>query len=515
MIPAHVPDEPPLTYADSFDIPVLFRNGPAKKPRRQWRTAQHTAWTGSNGFPAANGWYAPTTTWREIIKAATEVGRDVTPHLQNQPRYAHGELVARVSPLYAYLGAHPVTPRYPVPGAKGRRLTWNPVYAHGTELSARNAAGYRLGMTMSEWACRSLLGLGQTEHLELGGPIPALHTTFKNPKNKLPDLWGHHDTEELYWLIEAKGGNVGLGTLRKGWAQLAAGSSVLSSYAHRTVLVGASVRPGDDLFLTIDHNLHPGKPPLAPDGSDGSGGSGGSDDDGTTGPGNLEDQLGDSDDALIAAARAQMLAYLALRSAPASQLRTVPVPADRASRHRRSGLTTPLEHDSLTLAMRADARGAATGAEQQTLRAGIRSMGLDDFLSCRIPGTEVHLGMSRKLFAACERLHEEDLAIARRTPGLRAEDQPPADLELSDDAQEEQRLTQRRIFREQQEEARPRLRPLLRDAYERGAASNWSDLLRRPQEPELDLEGDEGLLEAATPETYLAVSRYDLPPARV
>jgi hypothetical protein len=123
--------------------------------------------------------------------------------------------------------------------------------------------------------------------------------------------------------------------------------------------------------------------------------------------------------------------------------------------------------------------------------------------------------MSRKLFAACERLREEDLAIAQRTPGLRAEDQQADDQELSDDAQEEQRLTQRRIFREQQEEARPRLRPLLRHAYERGATSDWSNLLRRPQEPELDLEGDGGLLEAATPETYLAVSRYGLPPARV
>jgi hypothetical protein len=71
-----------------------------------------------------------------------------------------------------------------------------------------------------------------------------------------------------------------------------------------------------------------------------------------------------------------------------------------------------------------------------------------------------------------------------------------------------------RIFREQQEEARPRLRPRLRNAYERGAASDWSDLLRSPQEPELDLERDEGLLEAATPETYLAVSRYGLPPER-
>lgn len=302
-----------------------------------------------------------------------------------------------------------MAPRHPVPGVKGRRLTWNPVYAHGTERSAKIAAGYRLGMTMTEWACRSLLGLGQTEHLELGSPIPALLKAFKDPKKKLPDLWGHHETEQLYWLIEAKGGDVGLKKLREGWEQLTAGSKVLGAYGHRTVLVGASVRPDDDLFLTIDHDLHPGQPPLAPAGSDA--------DDEAAGPGNLEDRLGDSDDALIGAARAQMLAYLALRSAPAAQLRTVPVAADRASRRRRSGLTTPLEDDSLTLPMRADARGAAADTEQHALRAGIRSMGLDDFLSCRIPGTEVHLGMSRKLFAACERLHEEDLAIARRTPG--------------------------------------------------------------------------------------------------
>ncbi|MET9105025.1 gamma-glutamyltransferase [Streptomyces zhihengii] len=506
MIPAEVPDAPPLTYADSFDVPVLFRSGPARKPRRQWRTAKHTAWTGSDGFPAVDGWYAPTTTWREIIKAATEVGRDVTPHLQNQPRYAHGELVARVSPLYAYLGAHPVMPRYPVDGAKGRRLTWNPVYAHGTERSAKVAASYRLGMTMTEWACRSLLGLGQTEHLELGSPVPALLKTFKDPKKKLPDLWGRHETEKLYWLIEAKGGDVGLKKLREGWEQLAAGSQVLGAYAHRTVLVGASVRFEDDLFLTIDHELHPGLPPLAPAES--------STGDEAVGPANLEDRLGDSDDALIGAARAQMLTYLALRSVPATQLRAVPVAADRSSRRRRSGLTTPLEDDPFTLAMRDEARGEAADTEQHILRAGLHARGLDDFLSCRIPGTEVHLGMSRRLFAACERLHEEDLAIARRTPGLRAEDQPSVDLELSDEAQEEQRLAQRRIFREEQEEARPRLRPLLRDAYERGTTSSWSDLLRRPQEPRIDLRGDESLLEAATPETYVAVSRYDLPAAR-
>ncbi|MEU8319751.1 hypothetical protein AB0C33_15420 [Nonomuraea sp. NPDC048881] len=456
----------------------------------------------------ADGWYVSTTTWREIIKAAVEVGRDVAPHLQNQPRYAHGELVARVAPLYAYLGTHSVKPQHPVRGTMNRRLTLNPVYAYGTERSAKNAAAYRLGMTMTEWACRSLLGLGQTGHLELGGPIPALSNTFKNPKNKLPDLWGQHDAEGLYWLIEAKGGDVGLSMLRKGWEQLAAGSKIFSSYTHRIVLVGASVRPGDDLFLTIDHDLHLGRPPLTPAGSGLNGES-------AIEVGNLEDRLDDSDDALIGAARAQMLTYLALRSAPVSQLRTVPLPAERASRRRRSGLTMPLEGDDLTHAMRADVRRAATYyTDGHALRARLRSMGHDDFLTCRIPGTEVHLGMSRKLFAACERLHEEDLAIAQRTPGLRAEDQPADDQELSDDDQEEQRLSQRRIFRERQEEARPRLRPLLRGAYERGATSEWSDLLRRPQEPELDLESNEGLLEAATPETYLAVSRYSLPPAR-
>jgi hypothetical protein len=79
------------------------------------------------------------------------------------------------------------------------------VYAYGTERSAKNAAAYRLGMTMTEWACRSLLGLGQTEHLELGGPVPALRNTFKDPKEKLPDLWGQHQAENLYWLIEARG----------------------------------------------------------------------------------------------------------------------------------------------------------------------------------------------------------------------------------------------------------------------------------------------------------------------
>ncbi|MFJ4468551.1 hypothetical protein ACIP2X_13855 [Streptomyces sp. NPDC089424] len=173
-----------------------------------------------------------------------------------------------------------------------------------------------------------------------------------------------------------------------------------------------------------------------------------------------------------------------------------------------------MEQDGLTQGLRADARGADAQVEQLVLRAGVSSRCLDDFLTCRIPGTEVHLSMSRRLFASCERLHQGDLLIARRTSGLRAKEQQPDTEHISEADQEDQRLTRRRILHEQQEEACPRLRPLLRDAYEQGSTSEWSDLLHRHQEPQLELRGDDDLLEAATPETYLAVSRHNLPPSR-
>ncbi|MGJ5751635.1 hypothetical protein FB563_4020 [Streptomyces puniciscabiei] len=53
--------------------------------------------------------------------------------------------------------------------------------------------------------------------------------------------------------------------------------------------------------------------------------------------------------------------------------------------------------------------------------------------------------------------------------------------------------------------------PLLRHAYEQGDARQWSDLLPSGQEPPLTLDPDSGLLEAATPETYLALRQDDLP----
>ncbi|WP_234363529.1 gamma-glutamyltransferase [Streptomyces sp. TN58] len=380
MIPSPFADVPPLLYTDSVDIPVVFRDSPAARPFKQWRTAKPAPWPATAGFPAKNGWYLPTTTWREILKAATEVGRDITPNLLRLPQLASSELVARVAPLYAYLGTHAVDTKHTLAGSKGRRLTVNPVYEYGTERSAKNALGYRLGMTMAEWATRSLMGLGQTLHIEDGGPIPALRDKFVSTSAKLPDLWGLHEQENLYWMIEAKGGNVRGPRLWEGWKQLQGGSKVLHEYAHRRILVGASVQPQGDLFLTIDHDHHPGKPPLPPTVS-------------TTGPqppGSPEDHLGDSDDALMGTARAQMLVYLALSGAQPSRLKTVALPADRTNRRRSArGVTTPLERDTDAYAMRSDVRAEFADDAQPGRREYARALGLDDFLTYRVPGTEL------------------------------------------------------------------------------------------------------------------------------
>ncbi|WP_405543274.1 gamma-glutamyltransferase [Streptomyces goshikiensis] len=501
MIPSPFADVPPLLYTDSVDIPVLFRDSPAARPFKQWRTAKPSPWPATAGFPAKNGWYLPTTTWREILEAATEVGRDITPNLLRMPQLASSELVARVAPLYAYLGMHSVDTKHPLPGSMGRRLTVNPVYEYGTERSAKNALGYRLGMTMAEWATRSLMGLGQTLHIEDGGPVPALRDKFVTPSAKLPDLWGLHADENQYWMIEAKGGNVRSPRLWEGWKQLQGGTKVLHKYAHRRILVGASVQPQGDLFLTVDHDHHPGKEPLHPAS-------------GTTWPqppGSPEDHLGDSDDALMGTARAQMLVYLALSGAHPSRLKTVALPADRTNRRRSArGVTTPLERDTYAHAMRGDVRAAFADDAQPGRREYARTLGLDDFLTYRVPGTELRLGMSRQLFAACAQLHREDQLIAEQTPGMRAED-VRAGEPVSEEAEERRRHTQRRVFREQQDEQRARIEPRVREAFEYGRNRPWRELLHTQNDPRLDLDEDPGLLEAATAETYLAVREDYLP----
>lgn len=94
---------------------------------------------------------------------------------------------------------------------------------------------------------------------------------------------------------------------------------------------------------------------------------------------------------------------------------------------------------------------------------------------------------------------------------MRAEDRDRVEEDADEDAELERRRTQGRIFREQQEDARPRIAPRVRAAYDRGDTERWNQLLPSAQEPPLDLTEHPDLLEAATPETYLALRQEDLP----
>ncbi|WP_333771535.1 hypothetical protein [Streptomyces sp. IBSBF 2435] len=93
-----------------------------------------------------------------------------------------------------------------------------------------------------------------------------------------------------------------------------------------------------------------------------------------------------------------MLTFLALQSAPASRLRTVALSSDRTTRRRRRDvLITPLEDDEATLAARTVACVAAIYTDDANRRTWARALSLDDFLTCRIPGTDLQLGMSSRL----------------------------------------------------------------------------------------------------------------------
>jgi hypothetical protein len=142
-----------LQSPDAVDIAVLVRSGPQRWPTPHWHWAK-TPWP-AVGMVPPNGWYLVTTTWREIVKHATEVGRDVAPWLRNVPQLAGQELLARISPLYAYLSIEEKH-HVPHPHSAGRRLMASVVHEHGTEVTARGAFAYRLGMTMAQWACCGL-----------------------------------------------------------------------------------------------------------------------------------------------------------------------------------------------------------------------------------------------------------------------------------------------------------------------------------------------------------------------
>ncbi|MEU5089806.1 hypothetical protein [Streptomyces sp. NPDC021356] len=385
-----------FTLADALDIPVRVRSDGdlAKWDRRQAPKAAQP-WPVTDTLPA-DGEYLATTTWRQLVTAATSAGRDLAPWLRKTPAFAVNELIARVAPLQAYL----TLKDFKAPaGAAERRLFVNAVYRHGTERSAHAAFGYHLGMTMAQWLTVGMAGLPATVHLEACG-IPEL----VDPTKKLPDLYGNHAVEALPWLIEAKARkSLGVGDMRDGQWQLDQATAEIA-VAHRQVLCGTVLpEPGrweDDHLVMMVHTTLVSPSPVGgvhslPDPpSDGG-----------------EPSLDETPDDLLSVARDQLLVFRALAFGAVQDLRVVPLaetgPGPGGPSRRKS-------------AMRPGAVGAVV-AHPRLLRAG---RGLR--IRHPVAGMGVHCGHGRRGEVVGARGRGMALRLGRPVPLLRWGERLPA-----------------------------------------------------------------------------------------
>ncbi|MFJ3205077.1 hypothetical protein [Streptomyces sp. NPDC086989] len=478
--------------ADALDIPVVVRDFDAmRRPAAKlWQDAT-APWPGVADVPPY-GNYLASTTWRQVLLAAKGVGRDLTPWLRRTPWLAVNELVSRVAPLQAYLRLKDVA----APGhAAGRRLFVNALYQYGSERSAHAAFGYHLGMTMAHWLCAGMAGLGRTWHLEAQGPggLPG----FTDPAAKLPDLWGNHRTSGMPWLIEAKAARaLGTGVVKNGKVQLDGGSALMLGMQHRQVLCGTSL-PGrkdgkweeEHLFLDV-HTAHfPG--PAGDTATTGGGPEG-----------DAEEFVAEDPEALMAVTRQQLMTYQALAFGAVENLRLVPMSRERGSRERhRTGSLTLLEHDepSVDLRRRLRAEGVHT-EEAMTPRADASG-----FVAGRIPGTGIHLGLSRRMYSACAALHRAQSDIP--DTGDAVSGPWPRD---HDDAREQHARRTRESYYEREEQYRAFVREeVIRGFREAEDAPSGGSFTGEPLPVALDDPRESGLLEAATAETYMAVEPTD------
>ncbi|MED7929511.1 hypothetical protein SMD20_35075 [Nonomuraea sp. LP-02] len=391
------------------------------------------------------------------------------------PRLATNEIIARISPMNAYLRLKNADA--PTANHAGRRLYVNAIYRHGIERSAQSAFAYHVGMTMAHWVCASMMGLGETFHIEGGGPNGDFR--FQDPTLKLPDLWGTHSSAKQWWLIEAKARQgLGVGVLRDAMEQLNNGSSLLPNAAHTQVLCGTglpnkSVWETDPLFLTVDtfDILGVNDPVLAA---------------------MDEDIIYSDDDALLRVAESQLLIFRALAFGAVDSIRITPLSADRSGRQRAAtGFLTPLESDQAT-----------TRVRERQVAPGVEAI---DFIVGKIQGIGVHLGMSVRLFAACNELHRAQANAAyaavpelSRWRGINRSRPAYGDIDqIDDDAFVYQ------SFRNYFESALQQTRPSLRSAFEGEGGFTISDLLRG-REFERSY-ASLGLLEGVTAETYIAI----------
>jgi hypothetical protein len=373
----------PIGLADAFDVPILVRHSsPLRAERRPHRNRIDSAWSPwpTVGEVPATGDYLVITTWREVIDAAMTVGRDAFAWLAVVPSLASAEIIARRSPLAAYLYrvSHQSLPFR----SAGYHLEPNVVYQERTEKTARVLFAYRIGMTMAEWACRKLMGLGPTIHAEavpeLQGRGPAW-----SQQNGQPDLVGYHWQSPETWLIEAKAARrLGKPELSKGASQLCTAGLMVGP--HMRVLCGTSIE--HRIFVTVDVEMAAG------DGeNDASGDS-------------WRLNADEDDDTLLALARSRMLNFYALEALPRESLSIRPVrpavAAPQSPQDRAINLVVPLERDESTRIERLIAQGEAAYARRPP-------WSRFDMLIGQVPGTDLVMGMSRRLFAACRSLATE------------------------------------------------------------------------------------------------------------
>ncbi|MFJ7075553.1 hypothetical protein [Streptomyces sp. NPDC098781] len=458
-------------------------------------------WPASSSIPP-DGDYLVTTTWRALLDATTTVGRDITPWVASVPRLARREIMARRYPLSAYLVRDSVQTDQGL--RPGRKVIPSAVYSHGTESSTRTAFGYHIGMTMAEWACRTLMGLGPTTHAESAAPPGAAPGWAKT--RSLPDLFGTHPTNPGVWLVEAKGSRrLHMPSRKKGAKQLDVGA--LLPVPHHKVLCGTSLE--GRLFMMIDVERV----------------DNGGEDSGPAATTAADDQDQDSGETLLELARARMMTYFALASLPPNLLRVTPVGRPEIGQGlQHSDPLRLLEHDSATDGLR---RRVSRSAPEGTIR---NHDGLDMLIG-RIPGTDLVLGMSRRLYGACRELAGMERRIADQAREMRPEYTPyvsemssardldvqlPAIHQLADDRD---RQVSDRQYARQVSEARSLVQHLradqrseylvaVRRGFSAGGDRTWEQLIDVSPEPALPSE--DGYLEAATTDTYLAVERTAL-----
>ncbi|MBO0881618.1 MAG: hypothetical protein J2P17_15010, partial [Mycobacterium sp.] len=366
-----------LRNADVFDVPVIVRYGsplaPTRRPTRRRVDAATEPWP-TTSWPAPTGDYLVSTTWREVLDAAFRMGRDPTPWLAWSHRLAWAEMVARQSPLFAYLARTPANNG----SGSGFAIEPNPVFIEGAERTAQVAFGYRLGMTIADWACRGLMGLGPTVHAEM--TIPDGAGADWNVARGLPDLTGVHPRDGKIYLIEAKGGRkVGQPALRKGAEQLIQPGIMVAS--HMRVLAGASIE--HRLIVTLDIEDWSPRPRLR-----------------ATQPRSVE-----SNDAyLLDNTQSRMLTYYALSAMRPDELAVLPVGSAVGQKTDRPGLLTRLEGEPTTLEARS--------------RSVPRAVEPYDMLVGQVPNTGLYIGLSRRQYGACRALADAQRRLLPRDDWL-------------------------------------------------------------------------------------------------